>query len=306
VCQREMSFADLVRARFLPAVPDALRPALAGRADLTESLASATTDAQRTWPDVVVDDATWLAWLGERAPAVEPSEPIFGELHVADLFFACACAAQNTPAIAMFEARIVPSMARALSGLRLGEAERDELLQRLREKLLVRSGDEPPRVARYAGRGPLRGWAKVVAVREGRDALRRAGRSKEVPSDDAVLELGVGLESPELAILKAGQREAFGEAVRAALDALEPGERVVLRYHYVEGLTVDTIGRILSLHRASAARRIAKARQHLLTGTRMVLRERLGVNRSELDSMLRLIGSQLHVSLPRLFDSKQG
>ena len=57
---------------------------------------------------------------------------------------------------------------------------------------------------------------------------------------------------------------------------------------------------LLRLHRATAARRLAAARAALVKGTRTAMRARLRVDGAELESILRLIESQVHVSVERL------
>lgn len=59
-------------------------------------------------------------------------------------------------------------------------------------------------------------------------------------------------------------------------------ERDLLRQHVLHGRTIDEIGAALGVHRGTAARRIARARETLLKGTRRRLMARLRVTRGEL------------------------
>jgi RNA polymerase sigma-70 factor (ECF subfamily) len=110
---------------------------------------------------------------------------------------------------------------------------------------------------------------------------------------------------PELAHLKGTYRGEFERAFEAAVSALEPSERNALRQHLIHGLNIDQIGALYGIHRSTAARRIASARQHLLDETHARLRERLRVTAGELDSIMRLIDSQLDVSVARLLASQK-
>ena len=56
------------------------------------------------------------------------------------------------------------------------------------------------------------------------------------------------------------------------------------------------------MHRSTVARWRADARDKLLAGTRRFFREQVRVSAGEFDSILRLIGSQLDVSLSRLLE----
>ena len=79
----------------------------------------------------------------------------------------------------------------------------------------------------------------------------------------------------------------------------------MLRHHYVHGLSIDEIGSVYTIHRSSAARRIAKARDELLMGTRRRPVVELGVGRSELERIMQLIESRLDVSLRGALDPAQ-
>src|SRR5262245_58099234 len=84
------------------------------------------------------------------------------ELVVGDLYLAWACAAGVPGAHAVFEREIVAHVPLHLARFRRGPEFTDEVLQALRERLLV--GD-PPRIAAYGGRGPLGAWVRVAAIR---------------------------------------------------------------------------------------------------------------------------------------------
>jgi RNA polymerase sigma-70 factor (ECF subfamily) len=86
----------------------------------------------------------------------------------------------------------------------------------------------------------------------------------------------------------------------AALGRLESRERNLLRLHHVHGLSMDAVGATYQAPRSTVARWIVRARERLLTLTREELTARLGLTPGELDSMLRLVCSQLDVSLRQL------
>lgn len=76
----------------------------------------------------------------------------------------------------------------------------------------------------------------------------------------------------------------------------------MLRYNVLKGLNIAEIGAIYQVHRATVARWIAHARELLLQSTRERLTQRLHAADHELDSILRLIESQMDVSLRRCLD----
>jgi RNA polymerase sigma-70 factor (ECF subfamily) len=91
---------------------------------------------------------------------------------------------------------------------------------------------------------------------------------------------------------------AFGDALRQ----LDAGDRRLLRYSIVERLTIDDVGLLAGVHRATAARHIAAARERLLEAARQYMKERLRVDTGELQSILRVCESELDVSVARLLE----
>jgi RNA polymerase sigma-70 factor len=120
-------------------------------------------------------------------------------------------------------------------------------------------------------------------------ALRRDRQDRDVAGDSLVE------EEPRPAPVLGDEGEAALEAASARLPARQ---RTILRLHYVDGLTVDQIGAIYGFHRATAARRIADARDDLLEATREELRGKLRISDSDFDSLVRLVRSQIEISLP--------
>jgi RNA polymerase sigma-70 factor, ECF subfamily len=88
-----------------------------------------------------------------------------------------------------------------------------------------------------------------------------------------------------------------------AAKQLEPGDRHLLRQHLVAGLSIDQLGAVLGIHRATAARRITRARERLAADTRAELARRLALAPEELDEVIGLVMSRLDVSLGQLLAS---
>src|SRR5262249_39179513 len=93
-------------------------------------------------------------------------------------------------------------------------------------------------------------------------------------------------------------RGAFRDAFRAAVKALGDDQRLLLRQNVLDGLSIDRLAVFYRVHRATVARRLESARKALLDGTHRMLAARLQVRAEEVESILRLIASQLEVSLP--------
>ncbi len=67
----------------------------------------------------------------------------------------------------------------------------------------------------------------------------------------------------------------------------------------MDGLNIDEIGAIYRVHRVTAYRWLEKARDALVKHTQKLLAAQLKVEKREFDSIMRLIRSQLHLSLVR-------
>ncbi len=265
--------------------------------DLEAALRDALARARAAWPTVnaeAVDDVTYARWLGERVAGEE-----LARVKVEDLLAACACVAGDAAAIAAVEARTFPDVEAALGKMGLARDRIDEVKQGLRKLVFV--GDGPgglgPRIAEYRGTGDLRAWLRVTAMRAALKLLRKDGR--EQPSDDAVLEARSSADDPELAYMKAAYRVAFREAFQEALDSLHAKERLLLKQQIVDGLGIDELGALYQVHRATAARWAASAREKLLGRTRRTFMLRARITSDECESIMRMVRSQLDVSLHR-------
>lgn len=282
--------------------PAAVRLARASEArEISDALSVLWGRAERAEVSVRVDRASFIEAVARSLPDDFGVEALHG-LHAEDLALAVACAAGDASAIQRFEARLFPEMERALR--RLDDPPRiDELKQLLRTKLFVPGADGVGRISTYSGRGPLAAWVCAAAVRASlslrREARRDATRDGN-GGDEPLMDLPT--DDPELSILKARYRPDFKDAFQAAVSELTVKERGVLKMYVLDGMSIDAIGLLHQVHRATIARWIAKAREQLLRATRQRLATRLRLDGPELDSLLRLADSDLDVSLERLLD----
>ena len=261
------------------------------------ALAGALAQARATWPNVRIDEHAWsLALVGLAPTPLDPAKPL-GEVRAADFYLAFACAAGDPAAVAECDAMLVREAGFAADGTRVHASLRDEAIQSVRAQLLAPRENGPPAIGDYAGRGALRSWLRVCVSRE-LVRLAKAQQREEPLEEHLVADSSYG-DDPALEELKAKYRAELAEAFRTALTELPARERTLLRYQLIDGLTIDEIGAIFRVHRATAARWLAKIRDDLVTRTRALLAERLGVETEEADSILRLVQSQLDVSVIR-------
>jgi RNA polymerase sigma-70 factor (ECF subfamily) len=170
----------------------------------------------------------------------------------------------------------------------------------LRERLLVAAPGGRPRIAQYSGRGALAAWVRIAAVRLAVD-LKRA----LAPVRDAARVPALGdTNNPEVQLLKSRYADEYQSALKESWRNLSVRERSVLRLQYVDGRNIDEIGRMYSVARATAARWIVAARQRILDGMIAILATRLKLDKDEFDSIARLVGRELDLSLTAISASR--
>jgi len=245
------------------------------------------------WPSIAVDREQLAALVGRVG---DDAAARFG----GDLYLVAGCLAGNAQALAVFDREILSATRAAIASIDSSAAFVDEACQRLRTALFVGDGSRP-RIADYAARGPLRAWVGVAAARTALMMRRSQKRSREVPEDDWASALAaISTGDPELELLKRQYAAAFAEALRDAVAALEPRLRAALRMSFADGLTIDEIGAVYAVHRATAARWIQRACANVAREARRLLGERLALSGSELDRLTALVQSQIDVSLSQL------
>ena len=262
---------------------------------LEDTLAGMLREARAQLSEVGLDDATFLGYLAARLPTREAAKAL-SAIKAADLYLACACSRGDPRALAEFDRRLLPAVARKLLRMASAEASVDDLTQQLRAKLFVGAAGQPPRIAEYSGRGPLAAWVAATAARLAIDQHRTV--KEQVSFDDQLASaLPAQGEGTEQALLKQQVRDELQRAVRAALAELPARERTMLRMQHVEGLGFDQIGAFYRVHKSTICRWLAAARAQVLERSQAMLAQRLKLGDAELESVLRVARSQLDLSV---------
>jgi RNA polymerase sigma-70 factor (ECF subfamily) len=281
-----------------------------------EALAEAVRAAEEAWPGFRLPREAFVAYLSERL--TEPCDDVrratsarrlrveddlagaIRAIRARDLYLACACAWGEPNAVLAFERACLAEVDDVLARMRIPRAMCDDAKQILRRRLFVGDAGRGPRIVEYAGRGELSRWVRASAVRIALRLVKQAGKGG-ASVDRSVLEaLSDPAQDPELDFLKRSYGGEFEAALRAAFDDLAVRDRNLLRYHFGKGLSIDELGVLYRVHRATAARRLERANTELAQRTRDHLAERLGLSRAEVSSVLRLIRSQIERTLAGL------
>ncbi len=260
----------------------------------SDDLAAAIAGARAALPGIEVPDDEAARYLAERLTE-GPHDPD----RAAELYLCCACLRGDRKALALFETRYGRAIDAALGRLTRSKDARDEARQSVLAQLFVAAPGARPKIAEFTGRGELAGWLRVTAVRAALK-LRRAGQ-REVPLEDELLaDLAAPAAGSEMEEMKKLYRPAFSAAFREALAGLAPRDQNLLRQHYLDGVAIEGVAALYGVHRATAARWLARAREALFGATKGALMQRTGMTRSECLSVIRLVQSQLEVTLRRL------
>jgi RNA polymerase sigma-70 factor (ECF subfamily) len=265
--------------------------------------------ARAAWPQLELDDRAFVDFVAARLPDDSSVEDALAALHGTDLYLALGLIQGHRAALAIFEKELAPVIDVSLRRMRLPDAVIDEMKQSLREQLLVAPpGKDRPMIGNYAGKGQLRSWLRITAVRTTTKWLDRANH--EVPVEEEALDRAVGAagavsggppsgaaSDAELERLKAAYDKEFRAAFHQALASLGGQERTVLLQHYIDGLSIDRLGALYRVHRATAARWVSRAREALLERTREALTRALQLSPPDFESVMRLIDSRLGFTL---------
>jgi RNA polymerase sigma-70 factor (ECF subfamily) len=258
----------------------------------------ACCDARQTWPDIEVSEAEFAEWVARRLPPEQDPVAGLASLRITDLYLAYGCVRGQTDALRAFERNFGPQLEAAAR--RGGAKQPEEVVARLRERLLV---GPAAKLRDYAGTGSLARWLKIASQRLAID-MERSDRARDAQrSDPELLDL-IGSDDPELQLLKDRYREVFKQAFAEAMRTLTPRARTMLRLHLVHGLTIDEIAPMHDVHRSTAARWLAQARDEVLERSRARLGELLETDAREVESILHLIASRFDVSIVRHLEAE--
>lgn len=252
--------------------------------------------ARSAYPDICVDASTFAAELVRRLGTDDPVQ--IAAVRADHVYLAIACAAGNADAIRRFDTDFLDEIAITAARLRARPDQADEVRSHVRRVLFVSEPGRPAALSEFSGRGDLRSYLRVIATREFIRVINKDRRV--VVSEQAILDMLSPTDDVALDFLRERYRGDVNTAIRAALATLGDESRALLRYAVVDGWTVDRIGALYGIHRATAARRIVAARTELATAIRAELAARLSIHVEEVDSIVRLVQSRIDISLERL------
>jgi RNA polymerase sigma-70 factor (ECF subfamily) len=251
-----------------------------GRSD---ALRAMLDEGRKAWPSVELEREVFEKYLQE----LPPSSTDRSDLHAADLYLACACSHGDPQALAEFERGYLSAVPAFLARAKPSPTFVDDVMQQLRERLFVEG-----KVKQYSGRGALGGWLRVVAARVAANL-----RKQEKPHAELTVAIPATAADPELRLIQQRYGEQFRVALSESLVTLDAEDRNLLRLFYLDGLNIGRIAVVFQVSRATIGRRMVEVRERLIAETQRLLGVRLKATQAELESLLRVVRSDLAMSL---------
>jgi RNA polymerase sigma-70 factor (ECF subfamily) len=143
----------------------------------------------------------------------------------------------------------------------------------------------------------------VVTLRLALNTVRDESRRKEAELGELPTHLLMG--DSELELVRAAYLPAFKDAIQRALGELAPRDRNLLRYTLIDHVSLEDLGKIHGVHRATVARWLASTREQLSERVQTELRDTLRIDPDELASLLGQIRSRLDLSLSRILTAPE-
>ncbi len=268
-----------------------------GEAETREVLARHRAAARAAWPQLVVDDAELGRELARRLGGATPAQ--LASCRASDVYLAIAASRGDASAIAQVKQVIDREVDMTAAKTGASPEQVADVKSEIARIVLVDEGQRPAALRDFAGRAELKSYVCVIATRELIRTVQR-GRREQPVEDDRLFAMLSNLDDPEMNALRARYHDSVTTGLRSALGRLGERERALLRYQLVDGWNVDRVGALYGVHRATAARWIAGARDALGTLLRDEVSRTLAIPVAEVDSIVRLVQSRIDVSLARM------
>lgn len=259
--------------------------------EMDTAISAAVAKGRALWPEITVP----VERFSEHVREIGADHQMLHK-YGADLYFACACTQRDQSALRLFHSRVLPTVDRHVARLGMWGAHLDELHQDLCVYLLA---DRHPRIAGYAGRGPLLGWLRTVAARRAL-AIQRAKvrqRRREKVLHDATEAPGC---DPERGAMKRRFGPELQRALQESLSTLTPQWKAILRMHYLDGLHIETICEHFGVHRATVFRWFSAIRAQVMAEIHARLAARL--TPAEVKALIDELRDELHINIDNFLE----
>ncbi len=240
--------------------------------------------AQARYSEFDVDDEAFIERLGALCEA--DLERLHG-LALTDLWLAHAAGTGCSRAVEVFEHTVFGPRVEAIRKRFGDDTTVEDEAQALRLNLIA---DTEPLLLSFRGQGSLQGW---VSVALGRAVARSRARRRRAVADgletlDEILEDELDLSG---LTERAEAKSILVAALREAVTSVDAQHRILLKLHICDGLVIDDLAQLLGVHRATASRRLERARRALADEVRSRIKGAHGLDSRQVDSLLRRVRS---------------
>ena len=270
--------------------------ALRERPGIDDQLASLLATALEARPSLRVPPEAFVSHWAAHLSRSQAPEAELERMHLGDLCLAFACGRGDPEALRLFQSEFLPVAISTVRGVDAAEAFVEEVTQQLLERILVAAPGEP-RILEYAGRGSLEHWLRAAAMRLALNARRSARRAPDQLAADSQLEVAAPTADLQFNLLLARYGPEFGAALKEAMGELSAQQRNLLKLHFLDGLSFNQIGAVYQVNKSTISRRLGHARETLFQRTRGRLELRFQLGAPEMESLMRLLGPELGLSL---------
>lgn len=257
--------------------------------------------------------ASLEASVAQAFPNTEPADvdpreiqTYADRLHVEDLALACACMLGRDAAWDHFVLTHRPILYRAADALDPSGGAR-ELADTLYGDLFgaKTSGDGRALFSYFHGRSTLATWLRAVLSQRYVDLVRSRARLQPLPDEEQPARLRQGSVGQALSIDpdRALLVPLVDRALRSAIEALPPKDRLRLRSYHVAGLTLAQIGKLTAEHEATVSRHLTRTRRAVRQAAELWLRDRGSLNEAQIARALELAADDPgELDLRQIFD----
>jgi len=174
-------------------------------------------------------------------------------------------------------------------------------------------GNKKSKLAYYSGRGSLAGWlravvsqlavdqyrktSKFVQIEEAREFENLAEESSNHSGNDLVVHHG---QNPEELLSEKQTAGDVSTALRAAIDALEAEDKLILKLYYFDDLKLKDIAATFGYHEATASRKLSRIQADVRKSVEKELKKNHGWSDGEVKKYLADTASKLGVSLEKM------
>jgi RNA polymerase sigma-70 factor len=220
-------------------------------------------------------------------PDVSAGTAFLESLQVRDLALATACVAGIPDAWAAFINEFRPAAEAIARSLISDPARASEAANSLWADLYgIRDGEQANRkspLVHYHGRSSLKAWLRVVIARRQVDEWRAARPTESLELHDNGTGDGAAARVLDIDPDRTRLVTALGNALNAAIGALEPRDRLRLSYYYVHELTLAQVAAMLGEHESTVSRKIAAARVEIRHAVEAALRQEHGLSNDQIN-----------------------